>query len=67
MAWEASRLAALRDDARRLLWSRLVLDHRLAASDPLAPEGPGFEDAVAPLLLLGEKAPLARIRDLIDG
>jgi len=67
MAWEASRLAASRSDARRLLWARLVLDHRLAARDPLAPEGPAFEDAVAPHLLLGEPVSLARIRELIDG
>jgi acyl-CoA dehydrogenase len=67
MAWEASRLAASRGDARRLLWARLVLDHRLTARDPLGPEGPAFEDAVAPHLLLGEPASLERVRQLIDG
>lgn len=67
LAWEASRLNEKRGDASRLLWSRLVLDHRLGANDPLDPRGPQFEDAAAPILLLGENAPLPRVRDLIDG
>ncbi len=67
LAWEASRLNEKRGDAGRLLWSRLVLDHRLDKNDPLDPRGPGFEDAAAPILLLGEAASLAHIRDLVDG
>ena len=45
LAWEGSRLAA-RDgagDSRRLLISRLVIDHRLAAHDPLGDAGAGGE------------------------
>ncbi|MFX8664612.1 hypothetical protein ABTM59_19245, partial [Acinetobacter baumannii] len=35
-AWEGSRIHAMRGDARRLLLSRLVVDHRLTAQDPFA-------------------------------
>ena len=34
MTWEAAQPGA---DARRALYARLVLDHRLSAQDPLAP------------------------------
>jgi hypothetical protein len=34
LAWEGARIHAMRGDARRLLLSRLVVDHRLSASNP---------------------------------
>ena len=34
LAWEGGRIHEMRGDARRLLLSRLVIDHRVAASDP---------------------------------
>src|SRR5205085_1884224 len=34
LAWEGERIHAMRGDARRLLLSRLVVDHRIAAQDP---------------------------------
>jgi acyl-CoA dehydrogenase len=34
LAWEAGRIHEMRGDARRLLLSRMVIDHRLAANDP---------------------------------
>src|SRR5271169_6867573 len=34
LAWEAARIHDMRGDARRLLLSRLVIDHRLSADDP---------------------------------
>src|SRR5690242_16270883 len=34
LAWEAARIHDMRGDARRLLLSRLVIDHRLSAGDP---------------------------------
>jgi acyl-CoA dehydrogenase len=34
LAWEGGRIHAMRGDARRLLLSRMVIDHRVAASDP---------------------------------
>jgi acyl-CoA dehydrogenase len=34
LAWEGGRIHERRGDARRLLLSRMVIDHRVAASDP---------------------------------
>ena len=34
LAWEGGRIHEMRGDARRLLLSRMVIDHRVAASDP---------------------------------
>src|ERR1700738_1663082 len=34
LAWEAGRIHEMRGDARRLLLSRMVIDHRLTANDP---------------------------------
>ena len=34
LAWEGGRIHEMRGDARRLLLSRLVVDHRLSANDP---------------------------------
>lgn len=46
-------------DARRLLLSRMVLDHRLAAQDPLAISDVRFDEAAEALLLADEPVPLA--------
>ena len=34
LAWEGARIHAARGDARRALWSRVVVDHRLMPNDP---------------------------------
>jgi acyl-CoA dehydrogenase len=34
LAWEGGRIHQMRGDARRLLLSRMVIDHRVSASDP---------------------------------
>src|SRR5258706_154745 len=34
LAWEGGRIHAMRGDARRLLLSRMVIDHRVAVGDP---------------------------------
>lgn len=48
MAWEAAKTG----DGKRLILSRLVTDHRLRPSDPLAPaDGNQFNDTAAELLL----------------
>jgi acyl-CoA dehydrogenase len=51
MAWEAARL----DNGRRLLLSRMVVEHRLSAQDPLAPPDGAWEERAA-VMLLGEEA-----------
>ena len=47
-------------DARRLLLARMVLDHRLAAQDPLAISDTAFDEAAETLLLADEPVPLAK-------
>jgi acyl-CoA dehydrogenase len=47
MAWEAARL----NNGRRLLLSRMVVEHRLGAQDPLAPRSEAWEERAAALLL----------------
>ncbi len=51
MAWEAAHL----DNGRRLLLSRMVVEHRLSAQDPLAPPDGVWEERAA-AMLLGEGA-----------
>ena len=34
LAWEGGRIHEMRGDARRLLLSRMVIDHRVSPSDP---------------------------------
>ena len=49
MTWEAAQPGA---DARRALYARLVLDHRLSAQDPLEPAG---DDREATEMVLSER------------
>ncbi len=56
-AWEGSRIHAMRGDARRLLLSKLVVDHRLTAQNPFTVL-PGQGDGVITDRLLGDR-PLA--------
>src|SRR6266436_1916751 len=54
LAWEAGRIHDRRGDARRLLLSRLVVDHRISAGDPFRP----MENATKAVIadhLLGER------------
>jgi hypothetical protein len=37
LAWEGGRIHEMRGDARRLLLSRMVIDHRVLATDPFRP------------------------------
>ena len=52
MTWEATRPGT---DARRALYARLVLEHRLGAQDPLALDEPASEREALDLLL-GERS-----------
>lgn len=65
MAWEASRIARRRGDARRLLWSKLVLDHKLTPRDPFSEPDPAREEAIAACLLASRPAPMAEIARLL--
>jgi alkylation response protein AidB-like acyl-CoA dehydrogenase len=65
LAWEADRIHQRRGDARRLLLSRLVLDHRLAARDPFALEAGRGEDRIADLLLGDAPASMRDVAELV--
>jgi alkylation response protein AidB-like acyl-CoA dehydrogenase len=55
LAWEAHRIHEMRGDARRLLLSRLVIDHRLSTGDPFRLADDGKPRAITDALL-GERA-----------
>jgi hypothetical protein len=59
LAFEGVRIHERRGDARRLLLSRLVLDHRLGRPNAFA-QGPSDEAAIAPMLLGEAPVPLAQ-------
>ena len=62
MTAEAARSGA---DARRALFARLVLEHRLSAQDPLAPDAHAWERAAAEVLLSERSVALAEIGGLL--
>jgi len=55
LAWEAARIHDTRGDARRLLLSRLVIDHRLPSGDPFQLVDDGAQRAMTDLML-GDRA-----------
>ena len=63
MTWEAAQPGA---DARRALYARLVLDHRLGAQDPLEPGDGEGEREVAELVLSQRPVTLAQITRLLS-
>ncbi|MEQ1649393.1 MAG: acyl-CoA dehydrogenase family protein [Hyphomicrobiaceae bacterium] len=67
LAWEAWRIYERRGDARRLLLSRLVMDHKLSAADPFAVQASGREDAIARLLLGASPVAMAEAAGLCEG
>jgi acyl-CoA dehydrogenase len=65
LAWEGDRIHAMRGDARRLLLSRLVVDHRLAATDPFKLTNDGTERAIAGHLLGDRAIGMAEVSELL--
>jgi hypothetical protein len=63
MTWEAAQAGA---DARRALYARLVLEHRLSAQDPLAPQENEWERKAAEILLSERSVAIAEIAALLD-
>ncbi len=55
LAWEGGRIHEMRGDARRLLLSRLVIDHRVSAGDPFRLTENSVQRAITDRLL-GERA-----------
>lgn len=64
-AWEGAGIHARRGDARRLLLSRLVVDHRLHAPDPFAVGATGRDEAIAASLLGDRPAAMSDIAELM--
>ena len=65
LCWEAGRIDGMRGDARRLLLSRLVIDHRLSAHDPFRLTENATQEAIANHLL-GERAVgMAEVGELV--
>ena len=58
LAWEGARIHERRSNARRLLLSRLVVDHKLGRPDAFS-QGPRDEAAIADLLLGEAAVPMA--------
>jgi hypothetical protein len=65
LAWEAQRIHARRGDARRLLLSRLVIDHRVVSSDPFRPAENRAQDAIAELLFGERPAGMAEVGEWV--
>jgi acyl-CoA dehydrogenase len=65
LAWEGHRIHAIRGDARRLLLSRLVIDHRLTATDPFKLANAATERAIAAHLLTDRAVAMAEVGELL--
>jgi hypothetical protein len=65
LAWEAGRIEALRGDARRLLLSRLVVDHRFTSGDPFRLAENKTQGAIASLLLGEHASGMAEVGELV--
>jgi alkylation response protein AidB-like acyl-CoA dehydrogenase len=66
LAWEGGRIHEMRGDARRLLLSRMVIDHRVAAADPFRLAENSTQRAVTGHLL-GERAVgMAEVGELLS-
>jgi hypothetical protein len=65
LAWEAHRIHAMRGDARRLLLSRLVIDHRVSPSDPFRLTENAVQQKIATLLLGDRAADMSEVGELV--
>jgi acyl-CoA dehydrogenase len=65
LCWEAARIHQMRGDARRLLLSRLVIDHRLSANDPFRLTENATQESIARLLLGEHNVAMAEVGELV--
>jgi alkylation response protein AidB-like acyl-CoA dehydrogenase len=63
MTWESAQLGT---DARRVLYARLVLEHRLSARDPLAPEVGDWEREAAEILFSEREVSIGEVAGLLN-
>jgi hypothetical protein len=65
LAWEGARIQEMRGDARRLLLSRLVVDHRLSSGDPFRLTENAVQNAIANVLLGERTADMTEVGELL--
>jgi acyl-CoA dehydrogenase len=66
LAWEGGRIHEKRGDARRLLLSRMVIDHRVVASDPFRLTENAVQRAITDHLLGERSVGMAEVGELIS-
>jgi len=66
LAWEGCETARRRGDARRVLWARLALDHRLYASGPLSRVDRQRERAIADAMLADARSTVTELAPLLS-
>jgi len=65
LAWEGGRIHEMRGDARRLLLSRMVVDHRVSAADPFRLAENATQRAVTDHLLGERSVGMAEVGELL--
>jgi hypothetical protein len=65
LAWEGGRIHEMRGDARRLLLSRMVIDHRVSASDPFRLTENPVQRAITGHLLGDRAVGMAEVGELL--
>jgi len=65
LAWEGGRIHEMRGDARRLLLSRMVIDHRVAAGDPFRLAENAAQRAITDHLLGDRAVGMAEVGELL--
>ena len=65
LAWEGGRIHAMRGDARRLLLSRLVIDHRVSGNDPFRLTENDAQRAITTHLLGIDAVGMAEVGELL--
>jgi hypothetical protein len=63
MSWEAAQPEA---DARRALYARFILEHRLSARDPLAPQDGDWEREAAEMIFSERQVLMAEVAGLLE-
>src|SRR6201991_1343425 len=65
LAWEGGRIHEMRGDARRLLLSRMVIDHRVSVSDPFRLTENATQRAISAHLLGDRAIGMAEVGELL--
>ena len=65
LTWEGGRIHEMRGDAKRLLLSRMVIDHRVSASDPFRLAENATQAAITKHLLDDRAVGMAEVGELL--